>query len=403
MSLLTTLRKPIKFLLRDDFDTDLPAGAVNGTKCRTGQTRTVTDTENKMSVAGGKLVISGGKATPVWGDPGVFYPTINRQSGRIMVANIQQNNKVIIGFALSTTGAATAADLAFFPGNIITGHAGGAQLPSIGSWIADTAYNVAVLLRSNGMMLLLKSSSDWRLMWVDSRSNVSTIYPAITNNNAQAEIDTLRIPHRLWLPTPLLSDGFSLQGISDGKGHAEGIAGGLGSGGGGVEWQGPTWSVSGGYLRNNPSVPADYYRTATLSTPDVVAGVQIHSLAAGAQAGLTLNLDNQPNPQNLATAYLQDGRCYLAKTVSGVKTTVMDQAATFVADAWLYVIKDGTGYSVYYNDSLLGTTQTIADPAIVGNRKHCLYSTGGVDIKAVKIYARGTEGQYNLLEEFMKG
>jgi hypothetical protein len=55
MSLLTTLRKQVKFLLRDDFDIDLPAGAVNGTTCRTGQARMVTDTEGKLSVADGLM------------------------------------------------------------------------------------------------------------------------------------------------------------------------------------------------------------------------------------------------------------------------------------------------------------------------------------------------------------
>jgi hypothetical protein len=65
------------------------------------------------------------------------------------------------------------------------------------------------------------------------------------------------------LPSPLASDGFSVSGTTDGKGHAEGVAGGIGEGGGGLAWQsgGSTWSVSEGKMKNTPTVGATLWDT----------------------------------------------------------------------------------------------------------------------------------------------
>ncbi|MBM3136394.1 MAG: hypothetical protein FJZ89_14160, partial [Chloroflexi bacterium] len=58
------------YLLRDNFDDVLAAGSVNGTYAVPGPgTRTVTDAESKLSLSGGVLSISGGKAAPAYGDP----------------------------------------------------------------------------------------------------------------------------------------------------------------------------------------------------------------------------------------------------------------------------------------------------------------------------------------------
>ena len=67
------------WILRDEFNTALSAGSVHGTTSEpSGHTRTVKDTENKISIADGKLTFSGGKASPAVGDPAIWYPAIDR-------------------------------------------------------------------------------------------------------------------------------------------------------------------------------------------------------------------------------------------------------------------------------------------------------------------------------------
>ena len=73
----------------------------------------------------------------------------------------------------------------------------------------------------------------------------------------------------------------------------------------------------------------------------------------------------------------------------------------FSANAELRVIKDGTTYRLYYNDTLIGTA-TISDASIINNTRHGLFST---DVKNTldnfTLYARGTGNEYNILNQLM--
>jgi len=103
-------------------------------------------------------------------------------------------------------------------------------------------------------------------------------------------VDYIRIPDTLWLPTPLVSDGFS-GSTSDGLGHAE--TSGLGSGGSGVSWTGATWAVSGGVLKNAPTQGSELLTNAdfaawTADNPDgwtitgeVGSDPAVHQVASG--------------------------------------------------------------------------------------------------------------------------
>lgn len=63
---LTSWDTAQSYTLQDQFTTALSAGSVNGTSAEpTGGTRTVTDTESKLSIASGALTFAGGKATPI--------------------------------------------------------------------------------------------------------------------------------------------------------------------------------------------------------------------------------------------------------------------------------------------------------------------------------------------------
>ena len=98
------------WILRDEFTTPLAAGSVHGTTSEpSGHTRTVTDTENKLSIADGKLTFSGGKASPSYNDndPGITYP-VTRLAGKNGIFNIlpsATNTESLFGFATTINGA----------------------------------------------------------------------------------------------------------------------------------------------------------------------------------------------------------------------------------------------------------------------------------------------------------
>jgi len=117
------------------------------------------------------------------------------------------------------------------------------------------------------------------------------------------------------------------------------------------------------------------FRSLNVGSTNVLAQVAI-TRDIGSQTGLVLNLDNAETPANFAIAYL-DGAGYvkLDKIVGGTYSNVISNAVTYVVGYTLRVVKDGTSYSVYYNGTQVGTTQTISDAGIVDNTIYGLFST----------------------------
>jgi len=246
--------------LRDEFTYPLPAGSVNGTVGESGAVRTVVDTENKLSVTGGKLSSSGGKATPAWGDPGFWLPAEARVAGKMLIAeytSTASGKYIEVGFDTNTEGGMSGTTVIFNRSESSAYFSGISGLSSsyIDVWEAGTWLGVNVL-RTSGSYLFFKSpgSNVFKLMDIAENSTTTPLYPGVANYSDVAEIGFLHIPSTLWLPAPLTSDGFSAATTSDGLGHAEGVAGGLGSGGAGKVWTGATWGVAGGVLSNTPTL-----------------------------------------------------------------------------------------------------------------------------------------------------
>ena len=79
-------------------------------------------------------------------------------------------------------------------------------------------------------------------------------------------------------------------------------------------------------------------------------------------------------------------------------TSVISAAATYSAGATMTVIKDGTSYSLFYNNAKVGSTSTISDAGLVSNTKHGLFSTySGNTLDNFLVWARGTNGEYSRL------
>jgi hypothetical protein len=542
------------WILRDEFTTPLAAGSVHGTTSEpSGHTRTVTDTENKLSIADGKLTFSGGKASPAWGDPAIWYPSVARAAGVSIILDITPTDATTsaeFGFDSGQSGNIVGNAMRITGDTIIT-YDGSTAGSSIFIPANATNYQLATILRSAGAYYFLKggTATKWSMLWAGGADNTTPLYPGIANYDLASTNSFIRIPTTLWLPTPLASDGFGTAGVTDGLGHAEGVATGIGEGGGGLAWQsgGTTWSVSGGKAVNTPlvygeelivngdmetgnppstwettyapvlTVEADrsgagsqslgatissghtwmqilqtfttetgkYYKlsvyskaqalistkallyrsdafasligsdinktgdwamttltaralsentgilfesdytepelgkmflddvsvkelklselfnTIQSSTPDVISTVTLPINPYGIQQGMILNLDSVSTPLNFVVAYYSYNRVYLDKCVNGTWTNIITEFVGYVENAELRVIKDGTTYRLYYNDTLIGTA-TISDESIINNTRHGLFST---DVRSTldnfTLYARGTGNEYNILNQLM--
>src|SRR3990167_10633079 len=84
---LSSWTEVISYVLNDQFTTDRAAGAVNGTSAEpTGGTRTVVDTNGKLSITGEKASFAPSGAA--LGNPGLWYSSQSRVAGKVLLANV---------------------------------------------------------------------------------------------------------------------------------------------------------------------------------------------------------------------------------------------------------------------------------------------------------------------------
>ena len=115
-----------------------------------------------------------------------------------------------------------------------------------------------------------------------------------------------------------------------------------------------------------------------------------------------LNLDSYSNPQNGTFVWMRNGNVVIQKCVAGTWTDTYDLATSFSysAGAKLMVVSDNVAGEVriFYNNTLITSTVATQDASIKNNTLFGLFS-GNSDqvIDDVVIWARGTEGEYNIL------
>lgn len=380
------------WLLRDEFITDLAAGSVNGTAAEPGPgTRTVTDTYTKLQISAGYLDFISG--TAVNDDPSytlVPATPIVRAPGRFALFDVKNDSN---NFWVQFGG-----ERFWLYDFLRINSPSGTNIGSLNALV------YAIASRAAGSFFLTKGvSSEWRLRWITNSGTTTPLVTYISQYNTFNDVSFVRVPDVLWLPVPLASDGFgSVFGTTDGLGHAEGIAGGIGAGGSGLTWSnaGSTWSVSGGKAINTaPSELSQQMSVAQMSTADVFASAAL-TRAAG-EVGLALSMDSASSPANGVLVYLDGTNCKIDKIVGGSVSNVRTTAVTYSAGARLVVTKTGTEYRVYYNDQLVGTANTISDAGIVNNTLHGLFSTDASNtLDDFTCYATGSGGEYAELDKW---
>jgi len=396
------------YQLYDAFLGTLAAGAVNGTLAtppRTvkavGATRTVTDTEGKLSVAGGVLTFAGGKASPAWGDPGIWYGAQARMAGRMLLVTltiVDVTFSLEFGFDVNTAGALTSSVLRI-GGDTIKPYPTGAAGPTVFVPVDATAYQIAVALRTAGAYYWLRGgiATNWLLLWHELTAADATMYPAISNNNAAFTADNIRVPDRLYIPTPLAYDTFTRADDSLGSSEAVGPDGQSVPQ---LAWTGSTWAISSGKAVNTPTMGAelnsgtltvgawyvitatevDYFYTgsaigqtfrataataldannkvkaltlATLfathayTTTNILADITLAAYTTGPEAGMVLRLDSAASPANFIIAYQDSGNVKIDECVAGVYTNLGTYASAYASGDSLRVSLDGNAWRLY--------------------------------------------------------
>lgn len=398
---------PPYYLINDTFTTDRAAGAVNGTKAEPGPApggRVVTDTESKLSISSGALSITP-RASAANGDPGLWYGKLTRLAGLTLIAQATPaaaNKALDVGFDSNQAGLLAGPAVMFRGTGVLTERIGGSPAASLMSYSGAIAYAVAVVIRAAGHFIFVKSGGNWVLLWVSNTGTTNPLYPIVHNFDATATVDYLKVPAALWLPTPLASDGFSAWGTTDGLGHAEGVASGLGAGGSGLAWAdvtgGGTWSAAGGAAVNAGGTGVDEIAHVNTGKADVIASAKFARVSDS--GGVVVRCDS--NGANYVKAVHNGTNAQLIKVVGGTPTTLINTAATYVAGAEIRIICDGTKFRLYYNNALIGAEQTIADAGLASGTRQGLVNTNGAGntFDDFMVRARGTGGEYSALDNY---
>lgn len=387
---------PPYYLINDIFTTNRAAGAVNNTDAEPGPgRRVVVDSNSKLSLSGGAVSLATGGVGG--GDPGLWYGALERVVGRLIVVEVSWSvGGIEIGFDAGQSGGVS--DSVRSTTTTLTCRANG-TLVTVGTVATSTTYQFAVVERATGSFHFIKGGiyTNWTLIWISTAS--AGLYPAAIAIGATTvgTLGFVRVPATPWLPAPLLSHGFAALTPSDGAGHAEGVTGGLGSGGGAMtvtSFYG-TWGVAGGVAQCSALNSGIGLLGGDVGKADLIVTAKV--TVAGGVAGLFVRED----ADDRVIAVHNGTNAQLIKRVSGVDTTLVNAAATYVAGAEIRLVCEGQKFRLFYNNVAVGTEQTIADGSLQSETLAGVYTTNaGNTFDDLVVRARGSGGEYAALDAF---
>lgn len=392
---------PPSYFLRDEF-TDTRT-SLNGTAATPGpNSRVAVDSESKLTDWGNALSFAGGKASPAMGDPGIWYPSLTRNSGGAMLLArlaINFNTGPEIGWDSNQSGSIPDDDLYFAGGGEID-FVNNSSQAKIGTYSQGTVYAVTSVLRGRGSYLFIKGGAytSPTLLYQLDRSSTATMYPAVANYNAFANLDYIRVTAtNTWMPPVSAYDSFTRANyLPLGSTESSGPDGQIVSS---LAWSGSSWGILSGIATNNPGATTNSLLTVVDTGKSNVI-VQCRLQIAAGNAGIVLNYASD---QNYVLVRYGGGNVHLDKCVNGTVTAdVINVAKTYSANARLIAMKDGTTYAVWYNDSLCGTFQTINDASLVQNTRHGMFSDNtGNYLGPFTVLMRGTDsGEFSALNYY---
>ena len=249
----------LAYLLDDEFTDKRPAGGINATPAVPGPgTRTVVDTNSKLSLAGGVLDFATGGVGV--GNPGIWYPSVTRTAGRVLIAKsftpANTSIQIDIGWDSNQSGGIVDA-VRFLASGTLKILENTAVAITLGSYVGATAYDVAISQRNSGFWAFIKGGTfaNWTLLWV-STASTGNLFPAVGSAAGTVNIatcDGLRVPQSLYIPT-LWYDSFTR---ANGALSSSESVGPDGQGIPSLAWTGATWAIATNVVANTPALGAD--------------------------------------------------------------------------------------------------------------------------------------------------
>ena len=367
-----------RYYLYDEFTTARAAGAVNGTQAEPlGGVRAVTDTNSKISIAGGVAVFATGAVS----NNAIWYPVQARVLGKTILFYVVPSaatNQISCGTNLNQSSLIT--NRFTFTNAGLIGTAG----IITGAYTA-TPYNIALVMRAAGHFYFVKGGAftNWTLLWTSTVSEANQ-YPGVQYNGASTAFtaDNPRVPKSLHIPVPLQSDGMSAT-TTDGLGNPEnnGAAGNAYTNVG-------TWGVSGGG-RSCSVLGGGGTGISVLSTSTRNVFIEANLTRSAGRVGIVARYLNSSNYIHCS----HDGTNVLViQVVAGTATTLSTTAVTYSAGATMKFIADGLTYRAFYNNTAAGSG-TLPDTS---NTSHGLVTNNtGNTFDNLIIWPRGnSETQY---------
>jgi len=361
---------PVIYTLRDEFSDELAAGSVHGTPNTpdANTTRTVVDTGNRLSLTGGYCVVTAGST---YGDPGIWLDLIiARAVGKIITAKIQADNTGNLMFGLDPGRSSTInGNSLWLTANTLHTFNAGTDVKIAPLTTTGADYDLTIVLRAAGSIFFARGVEypSQTLLYVSALGNTGNQYLGFIGGTGAGKCFYLRHPEDLWFPTPLASDGFGgAFGNTDGLGHAEGIAGGLGAGGSGIAWTQDvgTWSTAAGVC----SAELDGGLALATLTAGVDAQIQFTPTVVGGAAGALMRYVDADNHIRV----IHDGtNAQLIKRVGGTDTNILTAA---VAVGAMQAFADGENVGLWCGNTNVGF-QTVADPVLQASSLCGLYTT----------------------------
>lgn len=390
------------YFLKDDFTTALSAGSVNGTACEPGP-GTRNATAANVAITGGAIVSTG---DGTWGHAGWYIG-----AGRTRVPGLLMGMsfKSPVNGETGDFGATSTTNFSF-PGynwngftiasSLVLSARGdaGATSPALYSFSANTEYPIMQAFKTAGRQIFLKDTV-WRLLWVGSNGTDSPLYPGGTQLNAVALTnDKVKCPTARYLAPPLAFATFAAV-----WGSTEGYAGdgGYGVGGGSLAWttQLGTYVTSGGKAN---ATAIDGTKNVAIATVDCGNANVYGQCDLARAAGSVGNVWRYIDADNYLFSYHDGTNFVLKQRLATVETTLLTAAATYSAGATGVVALDGNSAYLFYNNVRIGAVGTI-NAAFAAATQHGLY-TDTVNVGNTQdnfaVYARGTGGEYVILDSF---
>lgn len=385
----------IIYLMQDEFVAPRLAGAINGTNAEPGPgVRTVVDSNNLMTISGGQLLKTGT-------GPGAHDPVCQYQAGVTRVPG-QLTCGRMAGFAnldaafwgLSATLNQRPTVLAFyFTASNLQVYYNSSQV-IVGTYTLTGEYSLVVAMRAGGGFFFIKGVEYlyFTLMGWCTAGTQATLYPGYGGHTGTYKSDYISVPQPLWLPSPILSDGFSSV-ASDGLGHAEGaVAEGPGHGGMSMAWVDAvgTWQIAAGVASASALAGGIAIRACNVGNADSIFEVAL--TRAGGNVGIVLRYIDS---SNYLYAYHDGTNATLRQVVAGVDSELIaPTAAAYAAGRILRISVSGLTARMYYNLVAIGVAVTM-DAALQDATSVGLYTTNvGNTFDNALCFAVGTAGEY---------